>query len=630
MNKKPIKAMILAAGYGTRMRPLSDDVPKAVMPLWNRSLLARNVELLRGWGVRDILVNAHHGADQVIHEAMSLSDDSCRITISHEPDILGTGGALRRAEWFFDEAPFWLINADVVADVDPAPLCRRMNGRKIMAALWMHETRGPRTVEVTRGYVTNFVAKQAGRPNTFTFCGLHLLSPRILAYLPETGFASIIDAYIRAMKDGYRVAAETVPGAYWADVGTPERYIQTHHETAHRFAADTRAADVCSATSARVGRGVSLKRCVIWDRADIAAGTRIDNAVIGRDVRITGRVSGLAVRAPLALSHMEQTAFRQLGFRVEGATALILPTRGSARSFIRMTDASRRAILIRYDPERTENTFYAAQARFLARHGWPVPAVLWHDDQLHRTIMEDAGDTSLTDRVQEEPRKTLSLYRDLIPRVAELHGPISRAFRRSRTPAMPGFDARLYRYERELFITHFLHNTLGMARSDTHAINRDLLAVARRLLTIRPVVINRDLQSSNIYYRNRRPTFIDFQGMRPGPAAYDLASLLCDPYVSLPTALRDELLDQYMTLADPRTISREDFAWASVQRLIQALGAFGRLSALPGCERFAQHIPTALNLLAASLHPLPDLPALKAFAEGASAKTGYGPFPLIP
>ncbi len=92
-QRRPRKAMILAAGYGTRMHPLSQDMPKAVMPLWNRSLLARNMDLLRGWGLRDILINAHHGADHVIREACSLSRAGLRITVSHEPEILATSAA---------------------------------------------------------------------------------------------------------------------------------------------------------------------------------------------------------------------------------------------------------------------------------------------------------------------------------------------------------------------------------------------------------------------------------------------------------------------------------------------------------------------------------------------------------
>ncbi len=729
---RPRKAMILAAGYGTRMRPLSDDLPKAIMPLWNRSLLARNVDLLRGWGVHDILVNAHHRADQVIREAIALSDATCRITCSHEPEILGTGGALRRAEWFFDEQPFWLINADVVALLNPAPLLRRFRQSRPLAALWMHDTLGPRTVEVAGGRVRNFQSKTPRTQWTQTFCGLHLVSPRILDYLPESGFASIITAYERAMGKGQRVEAVTVPEAYWADVGTPERYLQAHWDTAHSsFILEGRASarpghaeacpsnvrsypghstNTCLSPTARVHPSATLRNCVTWDDAEITAGARVEDAVIGRGARIERRVSGVAVRYPLGLSDREIHALRrQLGgarFCVPGPdhksgkqelappfTVNLLPARGSARSFIRIfaeppDDGSCRAksrhlgqvekdgdpstslppspkrlrrtgrsarddraqtavaatnsiMLMRYDPARTENSYYVRQARFLRRQEWPVPEVLYASKTEPWAILEDVGDDSLLDRMTQsypsslryavtkaaQRRRTpkhfvqdgefdtsqlLVLYRTILDRVLDLHGRVTRAFRRSRVPSMPPFGPALYRYERDLFEDHYLRGCLHLDESVITRINRELQRVARTMTRTQPVLLHRDLQSSNIFFRGDEPVFIDFQGMRLGPAAYDLASLLCDPYVALSREAREELLDYYAQRAGADTFTVESYRYACVQRLCQAIGAYARLSVLPGCERFREHIPTALRLLNEALGELPDLRSLKA------------------
>lgn len=615
-SRTPHKAVILAAGYGTRMHPLSNDLPKAVMPLWNRSLLAHNVELLHGWGVRDILVNTHHGAEHVIREACALSRSALRITVSHEPDILGTGGALRRAEWFFNKSPFWLINADVIAFLDPAPVLRRFRECRPLAALWMHESRGPRTVDIVHGRVANFESECPGAEGTQTFCGLHLLSPRILHYLPDSGFASVITAYIRAMHEGERIEAVTVPNAYWADIGTPERYLQTHKDTAHDLAPDTRhpTPDTCIAPTARVRQGASLNNCVVWDNAVIEKGARVHDAIIGRNTHITGRVSGVAVRAPLALTVSEMNALSSLGFddATRPCTVILLPARGSARSFIRVSDTEQRIILMRYDARRIENIYYLKQARFLDKHNWPVPHVLWEPKHEWWAVLEDVGDTSLQELVAETPVDTNKRYRAVLDHVLQLHGPVTRSFRRSKIPAMPPFNAQLYRYERELFIRHYLHDLRGADSTTIDRVNRDLLRVARRLKHTAPVLLHRDLQSSNILYRGTQPVFIDFQGMRLGPAAYDVASLLCDPYVQLSRRLRENLLNYYAQQAAPQTFSIDHYRWACAQRLCQAIGAYARLGAMPGCRRFLDHIPAALALLNEVLDYVPELRALKA------------------
>ena len=155
-----------------------------------------------------------------------------RLTFSYEPEILGTGGALRQAAWFFDAQPFWLVNADTACDLDPEPLRETFARRRPLAAVWLHPDRGPRTVEMRRGRLTGFRSSRPGTAGTYTFCGLHLLAPRILEYLPPAGFASIIAAYERAGAAGECVAGVCLPGAYWADIGTPGAYIAAHAETA--------------------------------------------------------------------------------------------------------------------------------------------------------------------------------------------------------------------------------------------------------------------------------------------------------------------------------------------------------------------------------------------------------------
>ena len=198
----PRKAVILAAGLGTRLRPLTAATPKPLLPLWGTPLLDHTMALLRGWGVNDVLLNLHHGADAILRHLRRTVHPGLRVTLSFEPAILGTGGALRRAEWFLGDAPFWLVNADVAADLEPAPLLRAAARPRTLAALWLTDRAGPRTVELRRGRIASFRSPIAGQPGTYTFCGLHLLSPRILRFLPPAGFATIVGAYEAAVRAG--------------------------------------------------------------------------------------------------------------------------------------------------------------------------------------------------------------------------------------------------------------------------------------------------------------------------------------------------------------------------------------------------------------------------------------------
>jgi aminoglycoside/choline kinase family phosphotransferase len=145
-----------------------------------------------------------------------------------------------------------------------------------------------------------------------------------------------------------------------------------------------------------------------------------------------------------------------------------------------------------------------------------------------------------------------------------------------------------------------------------NALSRELAGLIPRLLAEPRVLVHRDLQSTNVLFRRGAPCLIDFQGMRFGPAAYDLASLLCDPYVSLAAPVMRELLAYYGQLTGVSTARLEPAFWlAAVQRLVQALGAYARLGAGEGTARFAAHIVPGLRMLCRALDNGPDLPGLR-------------------
>jgi NDP-sugar pyrophosphorylase family protein/aminoglycoside/choline kinase family phosphotransferase len=594
--RAPRKAVLLAAGLGTRMRPLSLDLPKPLMPLWNRPLLYRLLDLMRGWGVREVLINLHHRADAVVEALRADPPGGLRVALSFEPEILGTGGALARAAWFVDGDPFWIANTDIAAArLSPRPFLRLYQARQPVAVLWLHPTRGPRTVEMHGGDVTCFASRRAGAPGTYTFCGLQLASPALLDFVPPRGFSSLVDAWRAAREAGRAVAGVAPRGADWADLGSPETYLAAHAARApgHPDGPGAAAGDGFAAVApdARVARGAVLRDSVVWSGARIRGGAVLENAVAGRGVEVRGRLRGPAVRAAACRDDpVVQAALRGVGFDAERTVLQPLPPRGSARTFTRLVCGRQRAMLIRYGLERPENALYTPHARFLARHGVAVPGILADDPRMQWTVVEDLGDSSLLEAARDvSARRREQLYGRTLEAAARLHA------LRARPPRLePAFTPSLYRWERGLLDAHVLAERCEAG--ERAAILGELAGVARRLARLPRVLVHRDLQASNVLLARGRPVLIDFQGLREGPAAYDLASLLCDPYVMLPLRLQQRLVARYLELTRDHATAAM-FWTAAIQRLAQALGAFGRLGRLPGMGRFAEHVPDGLAML---------------------------------
>lgn len=629
----PRKAILLAAGYATRMAPLSHRLPKCLLPLWGKPMIEHTITLLEDWGVREILINLHHGAGEMLRHVLARRPSRARIALSFEPEILGTGGALRRAQWFFDEPSIWVANGDVAMDLDPAPLLRRLRADPL-AVLWMDATRGPRTVELDGGWVANFHSPTPGAAGTVTFSGLHLAARRILGYLPAEGFCGIVDSYKAAMRAGERIAAVATTDAFWADAGTPEEYLETHAGVRKAFARRAAGARLYAPAFARrarallggrargffaadpgvvAGKSVAARDSVVCAGAVLHAGARLQRAIVAPGTHVWGAAGGIVLRPDHVGDPGVESAVRALGWPAERTTLLPLAPRGSARAFYRIRHGRRSAILVRYSLDRPENALFVRNARFLELLGQRVPRILADWPEARSTVMEDLGDVSLLDRVRGAPSlpATDRLYRQVLAACVPLHTRGFAAARRARLPLSAPFDAALYAWEVDLFTEHYLRPVAGLPESEISLIRSELEQVSARLLREPPALVHRDLQSTNVHWVRGGPAFIDFQGMRSGPAVYDVASLLADPYVSLDEGVQRSLVRWYAVRLhrDPQEFEAA-FWHAAVQRLAQALGAFGRLGARRETRRFVAHIAPGLAMLRRAVDHLDFLPAL--------------------
>ena len=233
-----MKAMILAAGLGTRLRPLTNDRPKALVTVAGRTLLEMTLARLRSFGVREVIVNAHHYAEMVVDYLKSNQDFGMRIEVSREDVLLDTGGGLKKAAWFFleagasSDAPFLVHNVDVVSNIDLAGMMRFHAEHNALATLAVQDRDTARYLLFDgQGQLCGRRGGQDGKPElarpaqpveAVAFSGIHVLSPRIFAKLEEEGAFSIINAYLRLAAHGEKILAFRAGGAYWRDLGRPE------------------------------------------------------------------------------------------------------------------------------------------------------------------------------------------------------------------------------------------------------------------------------------------------------------------------------------------------------------------------------------------------------------------------
>ena len=272
--------MILAAGLGTRLRPLTDNRPKALVELSGRTLLEITLTRLRTFGINEVIVNVHHFADMVIAYLKSNNNFGMRIEVSREDVLLDTGGGLKKTAWFFLEdharcnssqrdEPFLLHNVDVISNIDLRRMLQFHNEHHALATLAVQnretsrpllfddhlQLRGRRiddkdtlipiphhgVIPTPENSVISSEARnlssspsrdaRAMKPasaalQALAFSGIHVISPRLLPMLTEEGIFSIIPSYLRLSAQGQKILAFRADNYYWRDLGRPSDLAQ--------------------------------------------------------------------------------------------------------------------------------------------------------------------------------------------------------------------------------------------------------------------------------------------------------------------------------------------------------------------------------------------------------------------
>jgi NDP-sugar pyrophosphorylase family protein/aminoglycoside/choline kinase family phosphotransferase len=551
-----MKALILAAGLGTRLRPYTNHTPKPLFTLAGRPLLDIIIARLIDASCRAVVINTHH-----LHERIDsyLAGQTYPIPVitRHEPVILGTGGAIKNVADFWDDRPFMVINSDIFTDIDLKEVYGYHLNHLHPATLVLHDDPAFNTVTVdSKGFVRSFDDRispyAAADPHShrsasfklentekLTFTGIQVLNPEILEMIPDNVFSSIIDIYEDILSQKKKIPAFISKDYYWKDLGTPERYRQ-----------------------------------VVFD----------DMAPKAFKAAFPGRVNAKIVRTALYGDGSDRKWYRVTG----GNASLIMADHG-----------------IRQDDSTCEANAFVSIGLHLKSKGIPIPKIYLYDTFSGHVFMEDLGDMNLQTFIKniKNQERIVSHYKVLIKTLGKLSIDGRKGFNPAWTFQTAAYTEDLIlEKECRYFVDAFLNNYLGMniRFNDLEAEFRSLAEKALRFSV--NGFMHRDMQSRNIMVKKDRFYFIDFQGGRLGPIQYDLASLLIDPYVNLPRAVQNALLAFCVeTLSPVLRVSPDQFLfcyqYCALTRNLQILGAFGFLTRIKKKTYFEKYIPNAIKTL---------------------------------
>lgn len=553
MSENLKTALILCAGYGTRLRPLTDKLPKPLLPVRGKPAIFIVMDKLRAAGVDDFLINVHHLPEKFA-EIFELPPDSFKrgrlakthycgssVRLVFEPQILDTGGAVKNILPFIDTSkPLVVHNGDIYfdcpADEFLSAAQENVSDAACAATLCLRSGGNMPNVGVdSLGNVCDMrFALAAPYEKIAQYAGFFVLNPLIFDRFrrAKTAKFSVVDIFLDALRAGERIAGFFADGGEWADIGTRAEYARLN------------------------SRGLPDE----W-----------------------------AALAELC----------ECGFEPNEADIRKVAKGASTRAFYRFSKGGEKLVGCFYSDLPRENFLYAPIAEFLCGCGVPVPKILYHDAQKRIIVMEDAGARDIGELPPAERR---GAYFAALRAAKILHTKASEKFAANPIELCPPFDADLYRWEQDYFYRECAQGVFGIniprPDSDFEVLTRRLLDFPRRLLF-------RDFQSQNIMVSEGGDIrVIDFQGMRLGNPFYDVASLLFDPYVErLGGEFIDDALGEYLDFLPDASFpgfaeSREMLNFAGVERLLQALGAYGFLSAKKGKTEYVKYFaPAAANLL---------------------------------
>jgi mannose-1-phosphate guanylyltransferase/phosphomannomutase len=320
-----MRAMILSAGYGTRLWPLTEDRTKPAIPILGKPLVGYVAEYLAGYRLEEIIVNLHHRPDSVRAALGDGSKFGVKLEYIEEPEILGTSGALDNARALLQDETFVVVNGKLVTDIDlHAAFATHRQTRAVATLVLMRNSQRERfsIVKTRDALVTGF----GGMPNPtgddeapLMFTGIQILEPQIFEYIPRDVFShSTTDVYPQAIAKGERIAAHVATGK-WRELSTLQRYLDISLEMLKE-----RGENLTVGAGSIIADPGNVRDAVLWDKVQVEAGARVQRAIIADNVRLVSTdVVNDAVVVPKSLVEGKIPPAKALQGRVQGENFVV-------------------------------------------------------------------------------------------------------------------------------------------------------------------------------------------------------------------------------------------------------------------------------------------------------------------
>jgi NDP-sugar pyrophosphorylase family protein len=623
-KKLSLNAMILAAGLGTRLRPLTNMMPKPLIPVCNHTMLDIVMSNLHNSGIRDFAVNTHY-LPEMINAHIQNSKFKDFTHIYHEPEILGTGGPLINAKAFLAKNDFFIVhNSDILTDINLQKMVNHhfASGRKLTMAL----VSGPENkVNITDDWQVHDILESLGKNPAgsykMTYSGIMIMPRDIFKYLPDSPVnCSIIKALLDMLAaEPGSVGAYLEPNVYWNDLGTLEQYFNAHRDILiERKLHLPMLADLISksiADNAIIGSNVDITGfaavgagAIIGDRTSLCNCIVMNGTTIGTDELHCNQI--ISPNLTIHRNHSELKKLKILeGGKFDNGQISSLQEQGSSRGFYRVNTAAKSWILMLSDGLDQDFERFIYIGKFLSKFNFPTPEIYEYASEEFSVLIEDLGNNTIFKHLQslKKYEDTNRLYRNIIDALLDFQLRGTALFKRSDAPILRTFDKTYLRWETGYFSRQFICAYCGIDTTECDRLNNEFDALAEYVNSNPRLFMHRDFQSQNIMLHNNRIRFVDFQGARSGPIGYDIMSLINDPYINFDVAQRSGLRNYFISRLKEMTNeyaneNLEDYLIAAgLQRNMQALGAYAFLSLTAGKKQFIKFIPRGLELLSEGL-----------------------------
>jgi len=295
-----MKAMILAAGLGTRLQPLTDKKPKALMPVVNQPIISRVIDYLKTHGVRQIVVNAHHHYQQLV-DYLEGGTFGVQVEVRVEPKILGTGGGIKNTSDFWNDEPFIVINSDILTNIDLGKAYTHHKKANCLVTLILHDYEPFNQVQINAdNHITEFFGESG--PNRLAFTGIHIMNPKLFTYFPDDTFFDIIPIYKQWIQSGKKIGAFLSQGHDWHDIGSVKGYIDANRSLLDKkfsIGPGSRIGPTVKMKEwAVVGerntleKDAEIKRSILWEEVTVKKGVKVIDSIVTSSREVSEELIG--------------------------------------------------------------------------------------------------------------------------------------------------------------------------------------------------------------------------------------------------------------------------------------------------------------------------------------------------